>query len=395
MPFPPIDGGAQVMHYATLGLLANGIIIKTLALNPSRSYFSLNTIPSSYKEATKFESVDIDTKIKLPGLLINIFKKESYFIERFISKTFAKKIETILKKEKFDIIQLEHLYLCKYIDTIRTFSEAKIVLRPQNIEYIIWEQYIRNLKNPFKVFFLKIAIARLKSFEQSVNEKLDGIMPLTKDDTEIFTSFSDNPPKVVIPMGYDYAKLKNYNFQKQYENKPAVYHLASMDWLPNVEAVKWFLEKVMPVLLEQNYPVEIFLAGRKMPAWVYKYQSSNMKIIGEVSDPITFQEDKPIMIVPLLSGSGIRAKIIEGLALGKTIISTSVGAKGIAYENNINIIIADTPDEFAKQIMLCVSRPEMCKKIGTNARILSESNYHLNNTAKKMIEFYRKLLIHE
>lgn len=392
MPNPPIDGGAQVMHFTTKGLLANGINVKTLAINPTRNLVSLDSLPADYIANTRFECVTVDTTIKLWHFFTNLFRSESYFIERFISHDLEAKLEDLLQVESFDIIQLEHLYLCKYIKTLKKHSNAKIVLRPQNVEFIIWERYIKNVKNPLKKAILKIATDRLKKYEQTVIADLDGIIALTKEDADLFRSFSDKPQVLIIPMGYDYENIKKYDFNKQFNHEPIIYHLGSMDWMPNVEAVQWFIKLVIPYLERFQFSAKIIIAGRKMPSWVFEYKSNILDVVDEVNNPLEFQEDKQIMIVPLWSGSGIRAKIIEGLALGKTIISTSIGAQGINYENGRNILIADTPSEFANQIIKCVNSKELCMNISKNARDLSIRNYHYQNTAKNMICFYQKIL---
>lgn len=420
MPFPAIDGGAQLMHFTTKGLLNNNVSVKVLAINPTRNYIDVNTLSEEYRNNTGLEAVTVDTGIRFMGAMVNLLGKESYFVERFVSKDFEQKLTEILQKESFDIIQLEHLYLCKYIPVIRAYSKSKIVLRAQNVEYVIWERYLKSVRNPFRKLFLSIAVRRLKRFEQSVNGSLDGIIALTKEDAELFRSFSDKAsfgsfgqtslkrhhktspegpgktPIIVVPMGYDYEKLAGYDFEKQFAGAPVVYHLGSMDWLPNVEAVKWFFENVLPVLEKDGgkdqSKVQISVAGRSMPSWVYRYKSDNISILGEITDPLVYQEDKPIMVVPLWSGSGIRAKIVEGLALGKVIIATTIGAQGIDYENGRNMLIADTPADFARQIIKCVESPDLCKEISLNARELSLSNYHYDSTAKSMISFYKRLL---
>lgn len=380
------------MHFTTRGLLVNGVKVKTLAINPTRNPVNTDLLPCDYLADTGFESVVVDTTIKPLRLLTNVFRSESYFIERFISRDFAAKLRNILRSESFDIIQLEHLYLCKYIDTIKRYSDAKIVLRPQNVEYVIWERYIKNVRNPLKKVFLRIAVKRLKLYEQQVIQELDGVIPLTGEDAALFSSFSGETPMAVVPMGYDYDKIEKYDFDKQFSHKPVIYHLGAMDWLPNVEAVQWFIGSVIPYLAERRFSAKIIIAGRKMPSWVLKHKSGILEITGEVNNPLEFQEDKQIMIVPLWSGSGIRAKIIEGLALGKTIITTSIGAQGIDYENGRNIIIADTPSEFADQIIKCANSVEFCRSISKNARALSIRNYHYQNMADSMICFYRKIL---
>lgn len=392
MPNPPLDGGAQVMHFTTKGLLANGINVKTLAINPTRNLVGLDLLPADYIENTRFECVTVDTKIRPFQIFTNIFRSESYFIERFISANLELKLKDLLQAESFDIIQIEHLYLCKYIDILKKYSDAKIILRPQNVEYIIWERYIKNIRNPIKKIILKISIKRLKKYEQTVLADLDGIIALTEEDADLFRSFSNKTPIIIVPMGYDYENIKKYDFKKQFIHKPIIYHLGSMDWMPNVEAIQWFIKYVIPYLEKIQFPAKIIIAGKKMPSWVFKCKSNIIEVIDEVNNPLEFQEDKQIMIVPLWSGSGIRAKIIEGLALGKTIISTSIGAQGIKYENGKNILIADTPAEFANQIIRCVNSIELCKTISANARKLSMQNYHYQNTAKSMICFYLTLL---
>ncbi len=392
MPYPAQDGGAQVIHFTTQGLLDKGIELKIIAINPTRHFVPLSSLPFEYKQSTRFEAITVDTGIKPIRFLLNLLKKESYFIERFKSDEFKNKLTSVLLSESFDIIQLEHLYLCIYLPILRKFSKAKIILRPQNVEYQIWEGYQNQVKNPVKKLLLKIATARLKKYEQNTVKCVDGILALTKNDAAVFSSFASTIPIEIIAMGYEYSKLKEYNFENQFLNKPVVYHLGAMDWLPNVEAIDWFLEKVLPILQSKKAGVKIILAGRNMPKNYFNYQSDMLEINAEVQDPLKFQEDKPILIVPLLSGSGIRAKIIEGLALGKTIISTNIGAQGINFIHGKDLIIADTAEDFANQIIRYASSVEMCKSVSLEARKLSRTYYTSEVTSTKMIEFYTKLL---
>jgi polysaccharide biosynthesis protein PslH len=390
MPYPPLDGGAQVMQFTTQGLLHHGVSLDLLAINPTRRYTDLTVLPEDSVRSTRFRAVKVDTRVRPARLLLNLCKKESYFIERFYSEDFEKTLADILSKNFYDIVQLEHLYLCLYIGTIRTYSSARIVLRPQNVEHVIWQRYLKGVRNPLSKFLLSVATKRLKRFEVEAGSLVDGIIALTGDDAGTFSSFT-KVPVTILPMGYFHDKLGDFDFEKQYRSRPLVYHLGSMDWLPNEEAVRWFLTRVMPHL-SQHKRAKVIIAGRKMPTWVYKYRSEQVDVLDEVKTPVEFQEDKPIMIVPLLSGSGIRAKIIEGLAMGKTFISTSVGAQGIACVHGKNILIADDEKSFAALILKCIDDQELCREIGTNARRLSAASYHYQSIGSGMIRFYSELL---
>jgi glycosyltransferase involved in cell wall biosynthesis len=114
-------------------------------------------------------------------------------------------------------------------------------------------------------------------------------------------------------------------------------------------------------------------------------------IVGEVENALHFMNSKGIMIVPLFAGSGIRIKIIQGMAAGKAIISTSLGAEGIQYSQGVNIMIADQPCEFFEMISACVENKELCRKIGSNAKKLIELQYNRDHIITKLLAFYQRI----
>ncbi len=123
----------------------------------------------------------------------------------------------------------------------------------------------------------------------------------------------------------------------------------------------------------------------------FDYDSDNLIVEGEVFDAVEFMNSKAIMIVPLLSGSGMRVKIIEGMAMQKCIIATSMAAEGINCENGKDILIADTPDEFYRSILQCITQPLRWKEIGEQARKTVERDHDINGNAKRMLEIYISL----
>ena len=131
-PFPPKDGGALAMNILTQGLLNAGHHVKVLTVNTSKHFVDLHTVDTAYKQKTNYEAVFIDTRIKPLKALLSLFSPRSYNIERFFSVEFEQTLIRILKEETFDIVHLETLYVSPYVDTIRKYSSAKIVLRSQN-----------------------------------------------------------------------------------------------------------------------------------------------------------------------------------------------------------------------------------------------------------------------
>lgn len=391
IPYPVQDGGSLAIYNAAIGLLEAGADLHVLAMNPLRDKIDIETIPILFRSQTKFVAVPVDTRLKPARAFINLFGRESYFVERFKSTKFENTLIEILSKNTFDIIQLEHLYLCLYIQTIRRHSKAKIVLRPQNVEFVIWEGILENLRHPIQKMLLRIALSRLKIYEQQIVSTVDGIIAISPIDAQIFEAFAKGIPVVDIPVGFIFDKSKAYNFEKQHETFPVVYHLGSMDWRPNTEAMQWFISEVLPLLETALPDLKIYMAGKKMPDSFLKLKRPNLIVEGTVADAIKYQEDKAIMVVPLLSGSGIRAKIIEGMALGKCIISTSVGLQGMKYTDGKDVLVADTPEAFVRQIKRCVESLPFRQKIGTAAYDRAFTDYHYLNCAKQMIRFYERL----
>ncbi len=392
IPWPPLDGGSQAIHYTSIGLHDIGVDLQVLAINASRKFVEGNTLPEKYRGKIKVTKVSVDTRVKAKDAVLNIFSKDSYFISRFRSAEFEKALVEKLNSRSFDIIQLEHLYMCLYINCIRKHSDAKIIFRPQNVEYIVWERYLKNSRFSFKKLLIRLACRRLKRFEKAVISQLDGIIAITADDAAVFRKIDKKAAIVDIPLGFDFSRLSNYNLNKQYESPPCIYHLGSMDWLPNLEAIKWFLKEIYPLLRKKAPLLKIHLAGNNMPNWILEMKDEYLIASGKITETLSYQEDKMMLIVPLLSGSGIRAKIIEGMALGKTIISTTVGAQGIKYQKNVDLLIADTVEEFCNCILRCAESPELCRQVGQQARILAEKEYEYKNCATEMVKFYQNLI---
>jgi len=387
-PYPAVDGGAIAMNNTTQGLLSKGHEVKVLAISTVKHPVNIEELPDHYLINTNFESVFIDTSVKLKDAFINLFSSKSYNIERFISDDFTKKLIETLEKEDFDIIIIESLFVAPYISAIKKISNAKIVLRAHNVEYKIWERISSNTKNPLKKTYLGLLAKRLKDYEIKTFEVLDGIVAMTEVDSKQFVKLGFNKFITSVPTGYIINELETKNVEVE---KNSIFHIASMNWLPNVEGIKWFLNKVWKTVYLNSPNSKLYLAGRDMPQEFYDLKLDNVITVGEVESAKEFYLSKKIMIVPVLSGSGMRIKIIEGMALGKVIISTTIGAEGIQVTNNINILIADSPEEFAKAIIKCTNNEDFCNEIGLNAQKLIQEKYSNSNLSNRLISFFNSI----
>ena len=387
-PYPPIDGGTIAMNSITQGLISEKFMVKVLAVCSDKHPVKKQLIPDEYYRNTQFESEYVDLRINVLDALIALLTGESYNVKRYQSDDFARKLISILKEYTFDIIHVESIFLTPYLPLIRKYTKAKVILRAHNVEHLIWNRISKSTRNIFKKWYIKRLALSLKVYELEHINKYDGIVCITEKDANYFITNGCKKPIISVPFGI----IAPDSIDTVDEEPNSLFHIGSMDWIPNLEGVNWFLEKVWSKVLKEVPQARMYLAGRKMPSSLMNAEYPNVSVLGEIPDAMYFIESKKINIVPLLSGSGIRVKIIEAMSVGKTVISTSIGAEGIEYTDGKNILIADTPDEFVKQIKRCLADDEFCTEIGKNASELVANSYNNKLLTKKLITFYNKLI---
>ena len=377
------------MNSVIMGLIEAGHNVKVMAFNSNKYHVDIENIPEDYRTKTRIEFIDINLRIKVFEAFKNLFSNESYHVKRFISEDFKNRLIEVLEAEKFDIVQLEMIYMAPYIDTIREHSNAKIVMRMHNVEHKIWERIAKKTVFFAKRWYINHLARTLRKYEMGILDELDGIAAITLTDAAYFRRVTATPV-IDLPFGVDIAK---FNPVFEVEDKPTFYHIGSMNWMPNEEGIKWFLNNVWGDVVKRVPEAKLYLAGRNMPKWLLKKNhKKNIEVVGEVPDAHEFVNQHNVAIVPLFSGSGMRIKIIESMALGKTVITTMIGAEGIQYTEFEDIIIADNEPKMVENICRLFKHPEEAEAIGLNARRLIEEVYDNKKIINRLEIFYKEIM---
>ena len=386
IPYPSRDGEVIAIINLSKAMANLNTEIHLLALNTKKHFTSLESLPKSLTNQIKFYAIPIDTSIKWYKAFIALLLNQPYNILRFESSAFRLQIKELLSQYQFDIIQLEGLPLLLYTDEIKKYSQAKIVYRAHNVEHQIWQRLAANESNFLKRIYYKILTRQVKSFEIKGAQQVDIILPITSLDASFFTKeLSTTKPMHVVPACIDQIALPSTISSALHQ----LFFIGALDWLPNQEGLKWFIHECLPSI-ENVFPDTRFhIAGRHMPSSIAALASANIIIHGEVESAQQFIKDHGLMIVPLLSGGGMRIKIIEAMMLQKAIVSTSIGAEGIQYQQRENIIIADDANQFANAIIELFQDAELAHNIASNARQLAIQNYSSNKVAAELLQFYR------
>ena len=388
VPYPPKDGGS----IATLTLARHfsylGHQVTVLAMNTSKHYFPLDQLPLKLSNHIKFIGVDTEAPISPIAALKNLFfSRKAYIAERFYTEKFRIKLEELLDENDYDIIQLEGSYMGMYMPSIRSHSNAKVAMRAHNLEYEIWERTAKNAMLLKRFYFANLA-QRIKNLEVSLLNSFHAMIPITQRDADSLKTLGCKLPMHITPTGIDVEESKKLDTDIEF---PSIFHIGALDWPPNQEGLLWFFEKVWPLVIEKHPQLKFYLAGRNASSKIKSLVATNLIFLGEVESATDFMNTKAIGVVPLLSGSGMRIKIVEGMALGKSMITTRVGVEGIPATDGKDIMIADKPEDFANKLCRMVEDKALFEDIGKQAFNFVHESFDNKVITKSLLDFYKNL----
>lgn len=358
-----------------------------LAMNTRKHRFPVAQIPDTITHKLRIIAVDIDARINPIALGFNwLFSSQPYLAVRFNSKVYKKALIELLQTESFDIIQLEGPYLAYYLPVIKAHSAAKVVFRAHNIESEIWKRTAETCHSFFKKIYLANLARRIEKFEKQLVNKYDLLVPITQRDADQFARMGNVQPVCVSPVGVEV----DVNM-KPVSTEPVLFFIGALDWMPNQEGLLWFLENVWTSINDLYPALRFHIAGRNAPDYlVNQIKKYNVIFEGEVPDAAAFMADKSIMIVPLFSGSGMRVKIIEGMAAGKCIITTPVGLEGIAAQDSKEVMVAADAESYINKIHEILKEPSLITSISVHAQKFIESSFSNPIIYHRLFNFYIK-----
>jgi glycosyltransferase involved in cell wall biosynthesis len=354
VPYPPHDGGAIAMYQTARGLAEAGHRVTVLAANTPKHYQPADVL-AHLGPRVRLVTVEVDTRLKpLPALRNLLFDSLPYTLERFISPALLAKLVELTLAEHIDVVQLEGAFVAWYAGSLRQALQAqgvavgqqpRLVLRTHNVEYTIWEMLASRTGNPLKKWYLQKIAQRLKAFEHQMLHQVEAVAAITEEDaTRLRNMYYPRLPApvfAVIPASFDLSGLAPATAPPQ---PRTAFLIGSLNWLPNLEGLDWFLREVWPQAHAALPELELHVAGSYPPEHLTSRPpgQDNVFIHGFVDSAAAFMRQYDLMLVPLLSGGGMRVKIVEGMALGKCIVSTGIGAEGIAVRDGHDIVLRDT-----------------------------------------------------
>ena len=207
-PYPATDGSSIAIYNMARGFIENNVELHLITINTKKHFKADSDVPADFKIKSNYMSVYKDTDTTVVGAVLNLFSKQSYFVSRFYFIDFETKLIKLFQQTNFDIIQLEGLFMAVYIDTIKKYSKAKLILRAHNIEHLIWERHLKNENNPLKKWYIKLQTKRLKQFEVKTLSRVDAIVSITNYDKTEFEKLSAKTPVFTCITGVNVSDTK-------------------------------------------------------------------------------------------------------------------------------------------------------------------------------------------
>jgi len=275
-----------------------------------------------------------------------MFQSAPFAVSKFTHAAVKRAVADRLGSDKFDVA------VCDFLSASLNFPaqlSTPTVLFQHNVETSLWQRLAETESNFARRFAYKMEAGKMASYERAALGRFHHIIAVSEHDRQQMLAMDPSCSITVVPTGVDTEK---YSVAPPSQaNPPKIVFLGSMDWEPNIDAVQYFCRDIFPRVRSQ-FPAAIFqIVGRNPHASVKQLASDFVEVSGTVPSIAEYLREATLVVVPLRIGGGTRLKIFEAMATGKAVISTSIGAEGLAVQSGRDLILADEPASFAEAVL--------------------------------------------
>lgn len=304
-----------------------------------------------------------------------------------LSSALGKAIRQLTSNNRFDLIHIDDVIIAPVMNYCP--PDVKRLFFFHNLMTLQYRNIFLSKKGLLKKIILFVEYLHIRHYEKKLLWKMDCAVVLTKIEQESAQSLSLKSKIYQIPLEIN---LGEYIPASEPIDPSRITFTGTMSYEPNHEGAEYFIKSIFPLIQRSIPQAHFFVVGMSPPEHLLKLCNDKIAVTGEVKNIQQYINQSAVMAVPLLSGGGMRFKILEACALGKAVVSTSVGAEGIDYTNNKNMIIANTPEDFARQVCDLLDNPQKARELGLNARRLIESTYDTGIVKQQWKDVYTDVL---
>jgi glycosyltransferase involved in cell wall biosynthesis len=385
VPYPPSDGGKVGIYNITRHLAALGHEVTLFAFDraPGVEYGPLS-------EFCDLRRVTHSTRNSPWGALLNIFSDLPYTISKYRSENLEQQLVNFVEQHRPDVVHVDHLHMAGYGARLRERFGLPVVLREHNIESVIVERFADHARNPAVRRYARLQQGRMRRYEARMAGMVDVCCPITPDDARKLIELNPAASVRVVPGGVEASYFTPAGGSAAAPD--SIVFFGGMDWLPNQDAVGWFLDDIFPIILASRPAATLTIVGKHIPPAIAKRAGPRVVIRGFAEDLRAEVQKHAVSIAPFRIGGGMRLKIIESFAMGVPVVSTAIGCEGIGAEDGEQIVVADSPGDFAAAVTELLTGGERARTIAGAARVLASERYRWEAVAAMFESVYREAL---
>ncbi len=295
------------------------------------------------------------------------------------SRAMREAVEREIQENDYDVV------LCDFVQCallLKNVSHPHMVLWQHNVESEIARRHVEQASNSVARLFWWLQWRKMFHYERRECRRFDTVIAVSEHDAAEFSRLYGVNQTVAIPTGVD---IDYYRQAEPVVGPPhSLAFCGSMDWLPNEDGMVYFLEEVLPLIDNAMPGVEVVVIGRRPSKKLEAMAARNprIRLTGWVEDTRPYLNDASAVIVPLRIGGGTRMKIFEAMAMGKAVVSTSIGAEGLPVEHEREILFADSPETIAEACIRLLEDAEFTAALGQRAHDYVVANFGWQRVAK-------------
>ncbi len=341
----PYGGGVSVA-YGTLRALARaGWSLRLLSFVDQERPTG---IPPEFQEILEgVDLVPLSYRNTPTNYLRSLFSGVPFTTQKYRHRAFARRLFQLLSGDPPDLVFCDHTHTGVYGEVIRRQVRIPVVLRAHNAEHRLWLQYSRLAPSPWKRWALRLQAGRVYRYESRVYTRVNRVIFLSERDRQAF----DGVRAEVVPPGVD---LAYFTPQEVSPDRKNLIFLGSLNWIPNLDGLRWFLGEVWPRVRSALPGVRLWIVGKEPPPGL---GGPGVEVTGFVPDVRPYVRKGGLMVVPLRMGTGVQIKILEALAMGIPVVTSEVGAGGLPHLRPA-LAVARSPEEWVQRIQELLDSPE-------------------------------------
>ncbi|MBN1318135.1 MAG: glycosyltransferase [Anaerolineales bacterium] len=370
LPYPPRQGTALRNFHLIEGLAQQHTIsvLSFIESDQSTDRFDWGPLATLCK---RIETVSIAQRSTAQRLRDMILTRQPDMALRLWNKSFANKLAEWLRDEKFDLVHIEGIEMAPFIPILKKAPvRPMIIFDDHNAEYVLqaraFQTDLRIPKRWHAAAYSLIQWIRLRRFETITCARSDRVIAVSETDRVALLKLDPNIQVDVIPNCID-TKAYAPKFEKTAPGFDLIF-TGKMDFRPNVDAVFWFWKEIWPIIQSKMPDTTWGIVG-KSPHGHLKQLADDpaISVVGEVPEIIPYLHAATVYVIPLRMGGGTRFKLMEAMAAGLPVVSTSIGSEGVPVRSGQDILLADSPADFAYNVMRLLQEPELRKTLSDSA----------------------------